>query len=298
MAIVKLDQVSLHYLQLGSDAKELENIILVHGLATNLSFWYFSIAPILAENARVTLFDLRGHGRSSMPKTGYRAIDFVEDLVQLLDYLKIEKAHILGHSLGGLITANFANKYPDRLASLILVDARLKVFQPTMKLADWPQWQQYLPLLEKLNIQVDFTSEELGYQLLAEMARLHIQAPALSAKLKAILPSPLFAGFTFQSRQGKHSAKRLQELLENTSALQDLSQPDELTLESLAQITCPILAVYGAQSQTLSTLHGLTKIWPQLQSEIIPGTGHFFPITQPQALLKPLSKFLVQISSK
>ncbi len=295
MTIANLGNVDLHYLQLQpeiADENRLEDLVLVHGLAANLGFWYFSIAPALAENFRVTMFDLRGHGRSSMPLSGYTPAELAEDLAQLLDHLQIERAHLLGHSLGGSVVAHFACLYPHRLSSLIFADTRLKLFQTSMTLSDWPQWGEYLPLLKDLGIEFSDNSGELGYHLLAKMARLHVSSPELSAQLQTILPNSLFAGFTFAGKGNYRSDKRLLKLLETTTAIDDLSQPDHIVIEQLCAITCPILAVYGAESQTMPTLKGLQSIYPHLTVNIVPKAGHFFPTTQPEALIRPVRDFL------
>lgn len=300
MAIANLSNVNLHYLQLQpevTDENQLENIVLVHGLAANLGFWYFNIAPALAEKFRVTMFDLRGHGRSSMPPSGYTPAELAEDMAQLLDHLEIERFHLLGHSLGGSVVAHYACRYPHRLASLIFADTRLKLFQLAMTLSDWPQWREYQTQLKDLGIDLSSNSGELGYQLLAKMARFHIQSPELSAKLQTILPNSLFAGFAFTGKGGDRSAKSLLYLLETTTAIHDLSQNDCISIEQLRSIDCPILAVYGEQSQTLLTLKGLQSVWPHLTVNIVPNAGHFFPTTQPEALIRPVKEFLGQIAN-
>lgn len=299
MAIAHLGPVDLHYLQLKpkeADENRLKHIVLVHGLAASLGFWYFTIAPTLAEDFCVTLFDLRGHGRSSMPPSGYTAMELSEDLARLLDYLKINQAHILGHSLGGSIVAHFACHYSDRITSLMFADSRLKLFQRSMTLADWPQWNQYRPLLKELGVELNSQSGELGYQLLAKMARLHIQSPELSEKLQNVLPNSLFAGLAFTGQGGNRSAKRLVELLETTTAIEDLSQSDFISIEQLRSLSCPILAVYGSQSQTLPSLQGLQSVWPHLTVVLVPKAGHFFPITQPETLIQPVQAFLAKMT--
>jgi pimeloyl-ACP methyl ester carboxylesterase len=300
LAIANLGKINLHYLQLKpqeEDDTNLENLVLVHGLAANLGFWYFSIAPKLAENYCVTMFDLRGHGRSSMPPSGYNPEELADDLAQLLDYLEIKQAHLLGHSLGGSVMAHFACRYPHRISSLVFADVRLKIFQPAMTFADWTQWNEYRPLLEELGIDLSRNSGELGYQLLAEMARLHIQSPERSDQLLSVLPNSLFSGFAFAGKGGDRSAKSLLTLLSTTTAISELSQEDRITVEQLQAITCPVLSVYGSQSQTLQTLSGLRSIWPHLNVEIVPNAGHFFPNSQPEALIRPVQTFLAQQST-
>ncbi|PZO53210.1 MAG: hypothetical protein DCF15_13015 [Phormidesmis priestleyi] len=296
MATAPLKSVTLNYLQLQpeGDSTGLPQVVLIHGLAANLSFWYFSIAPLLAEVAQVTLLDLRGHGRSAMPPTGYQLANMAEDIAQLLDYLKLDRPHLVGHSLGGSVMAHFASRYPQKPASLTFADVRLKLFQPAMTLADWPQWKTYRALLNDLGVSIDSDSRELGYQLLLEMARLHLHNPERGTQLQSILPSSLFAGFAFAGKGGKRAAQQLLNLLEKTTAIADLSQETQLTVEQLQAVTCPVLAVYGDRSQTLPTLTGIERAWPNLTKVIVANAGHFFPSSQPTALLTPLLEFLLR----
>ena len=81
MPIAKVNGVALNYLQLDdSDGAAREDLIMVHGLATNMAFWYFNYGVPLSKKFRVTLYDLRGHGRSEMPDTGYTPATLGQDL--------------------------------------------------------------------------------------------------------------------------------------------------------------------------------------------------------------------------
>lgn len=89
-----LKTVDLHYLQLGEQNSQNSfpsDLVMVHGLAASLGFWSYT-ASVLAQTNRVTLFDLRGHGRSSMPQSGYTPRQMAEDLKELLDYLGDRKS--------------------------------------------------------------------------------------------------------------------------------------------------------------------------------------------------------------
>lgn len=269
---------------------------MIHGLGANLGFWFFNIAPALADIARVTLFDLRGHGRSSMPEAGYRLDDFAADLGALLDRLEIRSPHLVGHSLGGAVMANFVAHSPQRPASLTFVDVRLKIFQPTMTLDDWPSWPMVQPLFEEMGIVLHPEQGELSYQLLREIARLQWEAPDRGEALRSRLSGSLLAGFGFSHAGGRRTAGKLLQLLDSTTALSDLCKDDGFTKSQLEAIACPVAGVYGGASQTLGTLCALENILPKHRSWVIPEAGHFFPTTQPEALTVPLRKFLLEIT--
>ena len=68
MPTVHVNGVKLNYLRLDEgDASGREDLVMIHGLATNMAFWYFPYAVPLAKRFRITLYDLRGHGRSPLP---------------------------------------------------------------------------------------------------------------------------------------------------------------------------------------------------------------------------------------
>jgi pimeloyl-ACP methyl ester carboxylesterase len=96
--------VQLNFVQMddGSGGAR-EELVMVHGLATNLAFWYFQYAPEFARRFRVTLLDLRGHGRSQMPADGYSPTDLARDLAGLLYHLQIDMANLIAHRLGGVV---------------------------------------------------------------------------------------------------------------------------------------------------------------------------------------------------
>jgi pimeloyl-ACP methyl ester carboxylesterase len=97
------------------------SMVLVHGLGADSHDWNMQI-PELARWYRTIAVDLRGHGASSVPATGYGIDDSVDDVVAVLDALHVDRAVVVGHSLGGLIVAALAIAHPDRVAALVEVD--------------------------------------------------------------------------------------------------------------------------------------------------------------------------------
>ena len=137
MAMAEVNGVRLHYQQLSCERTEgeIEDVVLIHGLAANLAFWYLQIGHALARNYRVTMYDLRGHGRSSMPLQGYTPAEQAEDLRQLLDHLGIGRAHFIAHSFGGTIALNLACEQPQRFRSLTIADTHIAAIRNVG--ADW-----------------------------------------------------------------------------------------------------------------------------------------------------------------
>jgi len=108
----------IHYREAGSGPV----IVLLHGLGSDSFFWLGTITE-LSKKHRVIAPDQIGFGQSDKPFISYRIGTYVDFLDSFLTQLKVEKAHIVGISLGGWIAANYAITYPNRVEKLVLVDA-------------------------------------------------------------------------------------------------------------------------------------------------------------------------------
>jgi pimeloyl-ACP methyl ester carboxylesterase len=98
------------------------SLVLVHGLGADADEWAWCFGPLSATH-RVIALEMLGFGRSDKPPITYRIAGFVEVLERFLQRLGIERASLLGHSLGGWIVAAFALQFPDRVEKLVLADA-------------------------------------------------------------------------------------------------------------------------------------------------------------------------------
>jgi pimeloyl-ACP methyl ester carboxylesterase len=101
-------------------------VVAVHGLTANHTCWY-PVADALAPAWRVVAYDLRGRGDSDKPARGYSLAHHARDLAVLMDRLAVDRAVVMGHSLGAHIAVWFAAHHPDRVDRLILVDGGLDV---------------------------------------------------------------------------------------------------------------------------------------------------------------------------
>jgi 3-oxoadipate enol-lactonase len=95
-------------------------VFLLHGFPLDHTTWD-KVTESLKSKARVILPDLRGLGKSPVVDGVYQMREMAEDIVALMDKLKIEKAILVGHSMGGYVSLAFAHAYPHRLAGLGLV---------------------------------------------------------------------------------------------------------------------------------------------------------------------------------
>jgi 3-oxoadipate enol-lactonase len=114
--IIRENPVELSFEQIGEGIP----LILLHGYPLNRSIWK-GVIPFLQDISNVVLPDLRGHGNSPVPEGEYSMETIAGDVTALMDHLKIEKAIIVGHSMGGYVSFALNRYYPERVLGLGLV---------------------------------------------------------------------------------------------------------------------------------------------------------------------------------
>ena len=118
-----LPDIELSYLEWQPETgkEKVPRLLLLHGLADSASVWT-SLGNYLSNRYHIVAPDMRGHGESSKPKTGYTFESAIADLEALMAHLNWPDAHILGHSWMGKLAPIWARQNPDRFGSMILVD--------------------------------------------------------------------------------------------------------------------------------------------------------------------------------
>ena len=99
-------------------------MLLIHGLGDEADTWRHLITPLSADR-RVVALDLPGFGRSDKPERPYTIPFFQNIVIELLDTLAIQRAILIGHSLGAVLAHSVALNYPERVERLILIDGSL-----------------------------------------------------------------------------------------------------------------------------------------------------------------------------
>jgi pimeloyl-ACP methyl ester carboxylesterase len=124
------DGVKIHYLTLGSSGSW---VVLIHGYSdTAQRMWLTTgIAPVLARTHRVVALDNRNHGQSDRPQPG--GAGRAQDIVELMDHLKIEKAHIHGYSMGGALTGQLLAMIPGRFITAGFGGSGLQETDPALR---------------------------------------------------------------------------------------------------------------------------------------------------------------------
>ena len=215
-------------------------VVFVHGLIIdNLSSFYYTLAgPVMDAGAEAFLYDLRGHGRSERPATGYGPDDSVADLVALLDACGIDHpVYLLGNSYGAVVAARMAMAHPHRVAGVILVEGHYA----TVGGSSW--------------------EEDMANTLTAGAMRLERdELPAQAFKLS--------------QRKFVKFLRTADNLLNGTSIITDLACGRAIQPHELRTIECPVLAVYGEASELIGAAAILRDNVADLTLEIYPGLAH------------------------
>ena len=262
-------------------------IVMIHGLAASQAFWYAAGAPFLTVMGPCLLYDLRGHGKSEMPAGGYGVNSMAADLAGLMAIKGIERAHLVAHSFGGMIAIAHALARPETVASLTLVDVRVRPLQKKITIP-----VQKLPAaverrLAALGIDLaEVTRQDDGIGYLRTVARIEVEAgDEASALLSALYRHPKL----FRSRR---NAERWIALTEKVSLIADLDRETIFGAADLPQLAMPMLVMAGGQSTTLPSAREMARLCPHAVFHEVPDVGHFFPSSQPRLFLRPTMRFL------
>lgn len=283
MPEIIVDDVALHYQCFG----EGENLVLIHGLGANLAFWFPGIASMLSQNYRVILYDLRGHGKSAIPTSGYSIAHMTSDLNALLEHLGVEHFHVVGHSFGARVALHYATLCPHQVATLTLADTQFMCLQPKMRLREWFYWQTWKQQLQEQGVSVPFDDEFIDFRLLKQLNQVSIDLTQNSLVTKR-------RGLSLKNRDmGQKGAARWEQLMTTTTAKQEFDDEQQITAENIRNIAMPTLAVYGEYSPCLPTCTQLKQIIKDCEVVIHPQVGHFHPVVKPKMFVDTVQQFLL-----
>jgi pimeloyl-ACP methyl ester carboxylesterase len=146
---IETDGTNLYYEVTG----EGHPLVLIHGGYMDNRMWDDQFAAF-AERYRVVRYDVRGFGKTDLPRTPYTDR---QDLYNLLTFLGISKTYLLGLSLGGVIAQDFTLEHPERVDALILVGAPIGgypnelIFTPEQLQAQMRRWATFAKAIEERN---------------------------------------------------------------------------------------------------------------------------------------------------
>ena len=221
--------------------------VFIHGLAIDsLASFYFTLAPaVSAAGIEVISYDLRGHGRSERPATGYRLSDFVADLSGLLDALEVAgPVHLVGNSFGGTVAFSYAAVYPERVASVVMIESEPATEMWSCKLASM------------LGRAADHFGDP---DALNWITKHHGERPSRAAKAAL-------------------------NMLHATSMVRDIPRGPLLSQDEIRSVGCPVLAIFGSGSDLVEQGGVMASLLARCRTVIVPGQEHSVLIEAPRSV--------------
>ncbi len=251
--------VQIHYLEEG----EGQPVVLLHGYTNSAESWIRNgVFAELAKRYHVIALDCRGHGESGKPHATERyGREMGRDVLRLLDSRGVDRAHVIGYSLGAQIVAQLVASSPERFRTATLGGAA-------------GRWT--------------WTADD---EQLANVEAGEIEQRMLRSQLLRVAPTngPRLTEEYIRAE----SARRLAGL--DTTALAALRRSMRDTVVSSAQIAAiktPTLGIVGSADPALKDFRELQKLLPTLQLEIIDGASHVATPTRPE-FVRALVRFLI-----
>ncbi|MCK8680618.1 alpha/beta fold hydrolase [Streptomyces lichenis] len=231
--------------------------VFLHGaFIDTLASFYFTLAPAFAAHGWDTvMYDLRGHGRSERPPSGYRVEDFTADLDALLDALGLtEPVHLVGNSFGATLAFDFAVHHPDRVASLTAVEG-------CPAGSGWAE-----AMAGALHRATETLPEDQALAWFTEqygtVSSTRTGDPVHDARI---------------ARLGRNAGR----LIRATTITRDIPRSRRPTADQLAALSCPVLLVNGEHGLVATESAHLTAVLPHCRRVIVPGHKHSVLVEAP-----------------
>jgi pimeloyl-ACP methyl ester carboxylesterase len=264
--IIKLDGCETFIVEMGKG----ENIIFANGIAAPVYTWR-KVMPVLSKNFHVYGLDYRGTGFSEKPKEKYSIDVFSKQILDLMNYFNMKSAVLVGNSLGGEVSLNFAIKYPERVKALILIDT-----------AGYQNNKEFMKLLTRLsrcrfvgNILKRYTSKKFAEKII-EGALYNdkiIDKEMVNAYYKPMKTTGAFDAFI--------------ELVKNLSYT-------EFDYSKVKEITAPTLIIWGEEDKWIpvSDAYKFHKDIKNSKLIVLTNCGHAPQEEKPEEVSKLIGEFI------
>jgi len=261
---VQLDGMEVAYSQVGRG----DPLVLIHGLGDDHRAWRRTI-PDLMLHRRVFLYDLRGHGQTTLGTPDGTLRQLSNDLLQLMDGVGLEQVDIAGFSLGGTVAMRFAIDFPLEVRGLVLVATSSRVGRAA---ADW--YRQRVDMVQRGDSQLRETLDRDTADVYAES------------------PGELEEGLLIR-RQSTVDPRGYGNACAAMAALNAAPLDPEL-----GRVTVPTLIVASEKDRHCppKAAEIIAAGIKGSKVEIVPGAGHPIPVEKPRELAACINSFLAEIA--
>lgn len=266
MPTAKVNGINISYKVEGQD----EPLVMIMGIAATRTAWMLQTTAF-KKRYRVVTFDNRGVGKSDKPSGHYSIRMMADDTVGLMDHLGIDKAHILGMSMGGMIAQELAINYPKRVLKLVLACTFARRDESGGLAPEFP---------EALGFTGRYSEDDIRkvsvVRMIIALTRLAFNNPLLSATINALMQAQVI-------RTGTAG------LLGQAEAILRHDTADRLQL-----VNTPTLVITGTRDRIISPRSSevIAKLIPHARLVKVEGGSHAFFIEMEGRFNREILKFL------
>lgn len=268
-----------------------EAIIFLHYGGGNLMMWQRTV-PYFQEHYRLVLPDLREHGKSDKLQNGAHIDDMADDIIGVMEYLKLEQAHIIGSSLGAEVGLSLAANYPEKIASLVCEGALYSEFGP------YGIWEGSEPDFKEFVAQQVEKARNRPTQFFPSVGAL---VEASKQTFEQFLEwneyiEAVEAYDAYEISEGKFVNS-----WQNLAIAKYLEQYLEYRFEDYyRQVKCPVLIAPGEEElkneRIKAAVQGFSKLTPKGEVATVPGWVHPYGwMLEPEGMSQVVLKFLAKV---
>jgi len=230
-------------------------LLLVHGFGAYIEAWWLNIRP-LSERYRVYAFDLPGHGLSDRPAIDCTLSLFTELVIDFMEAVGVERASVLGHSMGGFLSLNAAVNFSERVDKLILVDSI-----GLAKRLPRRYWFYTLPVL--------------GEMLMLPTTKANVERGLRRSFYNPDFVTPEMVEISYQFLKLPGAKHAMLNILRSNKGPGG-SDPEGDVINTLRSVKSPTLAIHGAQDGTipLAGAREACRLIPDARLKIFEECGH------------------------
>lgn len=277
----EVGDVRIHHVDGGPEGGE--PILLLHGWPQTWYAWRKVMPGLAAAGYHVVAAEYRGAGESSRPVDGYDKATMARDMRGLLDGLAVDRAHVVGRDIGVMVAYALAAQWPERVASLTMLDVPVPGTKAWTRAKADPQTWHFGLHRQRDIAEMLIAGREYEYLSTFYRDRTRVAGAitdddlAVYARAYAA-PGALRAGFE----------------------LYRAFDEDEQVFAALraAELTMPVLALAGELDNATLIAEMAHDLAGDVTGGVVPGGGHWTPEENPEFLLEELLKFLPRASAR
>lgn len=262
----------LHYLEWHPHGTR--TLVLLHGGSAN-AWWWQALAESIAPRFRLLALDQRGHGESQAVKPPrYRPEDYARDLARFVKHCRLGHAIVVGHSMGGINALAFANRHPEAVRAVVVVDAPL---------TSSPRRDHFLRRLKGLPVVIypDLETAKTRFRLIPKEGDIPAQTVAAIAE-HSLTRMP----------DGRYTLKFDRESFIGEDAIDALA--------AVRTVRAPVLLIRGELSNlmTVDAARRAVESNPLVRLVTIPRAHHHILLERPEPLARAIERFASELNRR